>query len=106
MRQVTPLRLRFPAVLIVALLSSVHAGVHARAGSCADLAKLSLPHVTITSAQSYDAGAFAPSGLNAGASGALPALCRVAATLAPSADSHINIEVWMPAAGWNGKFEA
>jgi feruloyl esterase len=29
----------------------------------------------------------------------------VAATLKPSSDSDIKIEVWMPAAGWNGKFQ-
>ena len=37
----------------------------------------------------------------------LPAHCRVAATLRPSADSVIDVEVWMPeAARWNGKFQA
>ena len=36
----------------------------------------------------------------------LPAFCRVAATLKPTADSDIKIEVWMPASGWNGKFQA
>src|SRR5262249_43220580 len=36
----------------------------------------------------------------------LPAFCRVAATLRPSSDSDIKIEVWMPATGWNGKFLA
>ena len=38
----------------------------------------------------------------------LPAggLCRVAATLTPTPDSDITIEVWLPAAGWNGKFQA
>jgi feruloyl esterase len=36
----------------------------------------------------------------------LPAFCRIAATLMPSADSDIKIEVWMPTSGWNGKFEA
>ena len=30
----------------------------------------------------------------------------MAATLAPSKDSDIKIEVWLPAAGWNGKFQA
>ena len=35
---------------------------------------------------------------------ATPAFCRVAATLAPTADSDIKVEIWMPAAGWNGKF--
>ena len=32
--------------------------------------------------------------------------CRVAATLTPSSDSDIKIEVWLPASGWNGKFQA
>jgi feruloyl esterase len=36
----------------------------------------------------------------------LPAHCRVAAVLKPSADSHIEMEVWMPAENWNGKFQA
>jgi feruloyl esterase len=36
----------------------------------------------------------------------LPAHCRIAATLKPSADSAIDIEVWMPeASSWNGKFQ-
>jgi feruloyl esterase len=35
----------------------------------------------------------------------LPAFCRVAATLKPTADSNIKIEVWMPASGWNGRFQ-
>jgi feruloyl esterase len=30
----------------------------------------------------------------------------VQATLTPSADSDIKIEVWLPASGWNGKFQA
>ena len=36
----------------------------------------------------------------------LPSFCRVAATLTPSADSDIKIEVWLPGIGWNGKFQA
>ena len=36
----------------------------------------------------------------------LPAFCRVAATLTPSSDSDIKIEVWLPASGWNGKLQA
>ena len=34
----------------------------------------------------------------------LPAFCRVAATLKPTSDSNIRIEVWLPLSGWNGKF--
>jgi feruloyl esterase len=37
---------------------------------------------------------------------ALPAFCRVAIASAPTADSDIKIEVWLPASGWNGKFLA
>src|SRR5579863_10047510 len=81
------------------------------AASCESLASLKLPHTTITSANTVAAGAFTPPtpGLPAGASSqftALPAFCRVAATLAPSGDSDIKIEVWLPVSGWNGKFQA
>jgi hypothetical protein len=34
----------------------------------------------------------------------LPAFCRVVALSNPTADSNIRIEVWLPLAGWNGKF--
>jgi len=34
----------------------------------------------------------------------LPAFCRIAATLTPTSDSNIKIEVWMPFSGWNGRF--
>jgi feruloyl esterase len=36
----------------------------------------------------------------------LPAFCRVAATLTPSPDSQIQMEIWLPAENWNGKFLA
>src|SRR5262245_22678568 len=32
----------------------------------------------------------------------LPAFCRVLATLMPSPDSDIKMELWMPVSGWNG----
>lgn len=35
----------------------------------------------------------------------LPAFCRVQATLRPSSDSDIKIEVWLPAQGWNGRLQ-
>ena len=77
------------------------------AGSCADLSRLALPNATITLAEAVAAGPFTPPGAGDGErSRALPAFCRVAATLRPSTDSDIKIEVWMPAANWNGKFQA
>jgi feruloyl esterase len=36
----------------------------------------------------------------------LPAHCKVAMVLKPTPDSHINVELWMPAENWNGKFLA
>ena len=68
---------------------------------------------TITAAEAVAAGAF-PSG-NAGGRGRgsggnpyanLPAFCRVTATIKPSTDSDIKMEIWLPATGWNNKFEA
>ena len=36
----------------------------------------------------------------------MSARCKVSAVIRPSSDSEIEIEVWMPASGWNGKFLA
>ncbi len=35
-----------------------------------------------------------------------PKSCRVAATLRPSSDSEIKMEIWMPVSNWNGKYQA
>ncbi len=83
----------------------------ASAAPCADLATLALPQTTVTTAGVVPAGAFTlPAGGGRGGGAAafarLPEFCRVAATLAPSADSDIKIEVWLPTSGWNGKFQA
>jgi feruloyl esterase len=77
------------------------------AASCESLAALALPNATITSVQNVAAGGFTPPGGRGAppAAASLPAFCRVAATLKPSSDSDIKIEVWLPSAGWNGKFQ-
>jgi len=99
-------------VMVLALCSPL------AAATCDSLAKLDLPHSTITLAQSVAAGELTlPAGAVPRFPGfpppdfsKLPAICRVAATLKPSSDSEIKIEVWMPEAGpsskWNGKLEA
>ena len=78
------------------------------ATACANLKTLALPHTTITMAETVAAGAFpAPAGGrgNPQQFADLPEFCRIQATLAPSSDSDIKIELWMPAAArWNGKF--
>jgi feruloyl esterase len=108
--------------------------------TCESLSGLTLPHTTITSAQSVAPGTFTPPAAprggaargveDPGAEGrgavavegraaagrgrggqtqvyaSLRSFCRVTATLAPSSDSDIKVEVWLPAEGWNGKFQA
>jgi len=75
------------------------------ATTCDALAAVKLSGTTITLAETVAAGAFEPPS-GGGRFDTLPAFCRVAATLRPSADSDIKIEVWLLAAGWNGKFQA
>jgi len=77
------------------------------AGSCESLASMNLPNATITLAKNTDAGPLAVSETGGGQPVNVPRpFCRVAATLKPSADSDIKIELWLPAANWNGKFQA
>jgi Tannase and feruloyl esterase len=73
------------------------------AQSCESLAKLQLPNTTITRAESVAPGSFTPP--QGKAIPNVPAICRVAGVIKPSSDSDIQFEVWMPASGWNGKFQ-
>ena len=73
---------------------------------CESLKSLSLPNATITAAETLPAGAFQAPGTPPPPVAMLPARCRVAAVLTPSADSQIELELWLPAENWNGKFEA
>src|SRR3954469_9412308 len=85
------------------------AGASAKSsGSCEQLASLALHSAKIASAQTVAAGAFSAAGAARPnpAFKRLPEFCRVVATLAPSSDSHIEMELWMPTANWNGKFLA
>ena len=78
----------------------------AAAASCDSLANLKIPSTTITLAATVEAGAFTPSSGRGGALyKSLPAFCRVQGVIAPSADSQIEFEVWLPASNWNGKYE-
>ena len=82
---------------------SAHLAVDSAA--CTRLASLTLPNTTVTSAQVVPAGQFKPPAGNAAEFADLPAFCRVALTLAPSRDSDIKSETWLPLSGWNGKFQ-
>ena len=98
---------RFAAALTAALLPVVGQATTpaAPAGtSCANLAALTIPNITIKSSNPIPAGPFAPT--SAATPMTLPAFCRVEATARPTSDSDIKFEVWIPPAeAWNGKFQ-
>lgn len=101
-----------PSTTAIALALIATANQAGAAQSCESLATLKLPDTTITAAQAVAEGAFRPPPQpapgpppSASAFADLPAFCRVAATIKPTTDSDIKIEVWMPASGWNGKFQ-
>jgi len=77
--------------------------------SCESLASLKLSDATITAALIVPAGAFTPPGDTPNAAALavfkkLPSFCRVQGVIRPTTDSQIDFEVWMPSAGWNGKY--
>jgi feruloyl esterase len=81
------------------------ASTPAMATPCTNLQMLQLQHATINSATDNTIGIFVVPGTNPPTTiTGLPAFCRVIATLTPSSDSAIKIEVWLPANQWNGRF--
>jgi hypothetical protein len=101
------------AALLCVITASACLGQNTPSSSCESLAQLALPGAKINSASTVAAGAFTPpDGANSRQSlepdlaKSLPAFCRVSAQATPSPDSNIQIEVWMPSSGWNGKFQA
>jgi feruloyl esterase len=78
-------------------------GHAAEAGSCENLAGISVADTTITAAVSVPAGTYvAPDGSSYPD---MPAFCRVAATISTQPTEAVRIEVWLPTATWNGRFE-
>jgi feruloyl esterase len=101
--------LRSVSLAFLAALSA--AGIPLYAAPCESLKSLSLENTAITSAETVGAGQLSLPGTGRGAAqnaafSQLPAFCRVAATLKPSSDSDIKIEVWLPMSNWNGKYQA
>src|SRR6185295_14487805 len=97
---------------------------------CEGLRSLATPQATIATAETIAAGPFvqpgdgrgappaptargvAPAGRGGAPTGrgqappSLPAHCKVTMVLKPTADSNINVELWLPVQNWNGKFLA
>jgi len=101
----------FPILLFLWMAGVCSQPAGAAQQSCESLAQLALANTKITLAQSVPAGPFTPPAAPSPVPGPpavikdLPAFCRVAADISPTSDSTIKIEVWMPLAGWNGKYQ-
>jgi tannase/feruloyl esterase len=91
-------------LLVLLAFTILLAAAPASAATCESLSGLTLPNTTIATAESVPAGPFTPPSTKT-ALRDLPAFCRVAGVIKPTADSNIQFEVWMPASGWNGKFQ-
>ena len=74
--------------------------------TCESLADLKLGHTSIISSVLVAEGPFSASGGFGNLPPVdVPARCVVKAVTRPTSDSEIKLEVWLPAAGWNGKYE-
>jgi hypothetical protein len=91
-------------ILTWSALQTVATGARV-ATACETLTSIRLSNTTITAAGVVAPGGFTAAGAASSAYEKLPAFCRVQAVIAPSSDSHIEFEVWMPGAGWNGRYQ-
>jgi len=80
--------------------------------TCENLAQLELTSAKVVSAETVAAGKLTPPPTaapwlrgNPDIYKSLGTICRVVVQSMPSKDSDIKIEVWLPAEGWNGKFQ-
>ena len=99
------------SIVLVVLLCSMVSAASAQS-PCDKLKSLSLPDTTVTAVEYAKEGDYhgpsfpgAPAATSQPPAITLPAYCRVALVIAPSSDSHIESEVWMPAEDWNGKLQ-
>jgi feruloyl esterase len=91
------------ASLILAVVHGPAVAQPPPADSCATLVRQQLPATTITTAEAISGGSFTPPG-STNAIGSLPPFCRVAGVIAPTPESQIRFELWLPLGNWNGKF--
>jgi feruloyl esterase len=99
------------SILVSSTLIGATSNVLAQGMACDKLAGLNLPQAKVAAAEIVAKGSFQlPQTGQGGGRGpkfdpnVLPDFCRVQATLAPSADSNIKMEVWLPVSGWNGNY--
>jgi hypothetical protein len=74
----------------------------ARAAGCEELANLELPDTTIDTAEAVPAGDYTTP--DKAVRKAMPAFCRVVASVKAAPDSDIRVEMWLPKEQWKGVF--
>ena len=89
-------------ILTTVAASTVRAQTNPSA-ACAALAAERLPDTTITTADAIAGGSFSPPGPGTPLTN-LPPFCRAAGVSAPTKESRIAFEVWLPLEKWNGRF--
>ena len=102
---------RTPKMAALAIAAGFAAAAPAAASTCTDLTQTKLtlggPATVVSiTAQDETSGSFTPPG-GQPITG-LPAFCRVAAVISSSGDkatSQSAVEIWLPEAGWNGRYE-
>ena len=94
------MKMTLALAVFIATLASTNV---AAALTCETLVTLPLQDGVVTSAVSVPGPSFtAPDGRTYQK---VRPFCRVTATLTPTSDSLINVEVWLPTSGWNERFE-
>lgn len=75
--------------------------------ACETLKSMRLPHLSIVAATFVEEGVIAGSSptISGPTSIRVPAHCEVSAMARPTSDSDIGIAIWLPARGWNGKYQ-
>jgi feruloyl esterase len=88
--------------VVLGLIAASAASAQTEApAACAALQHQPLATATITATEVIASGSFSPP--RGGPIGNLPSFCRVAGAIAPTKDSEIRFEVWLPLENWNGK---
>lgn len=96
------------AVLPVTTLVAVAAPAEAAPNACSSITAPAIPGARVTGVTGVERhdhtvppGPFNPEPISG-----LPSFCEVVVTLThPGADDHVSVKVWLPLAGWNGRFQ-
>jgi len=97
---------RLASLLLAAAATTTTTAATAAAGSCVGLLAAKIESGTISATAEVTTSAALKGGVDPGLPARALPFCRVNATLTPTPDSRIQVEVWLPPeARWNGKFQ-